>query len=383
MTDITIDPTYITQKLDEHLKHPEVSVQDLVKTKFNELSDSLQHKKKIYLDTCYWIRIRDAELGRAKSATFDKILKCLRQLVADGKIVCPISDVTFIEILSQTDHHTRNTTAKLCDELSCRVALRSEKFRTESEIETFLRDPSSTGKSNLLAKVWVRPCFIFGDLPVPYSIQISKELNNAFQKCTMESLWDNTSFLDISSQSKDSRGNLDWSERTANQINTDKVKWEHEIPTFKKALMSEIRGILSVNSEHAGNVLIRMFLERGGSKDALDMNVIETTRESMHNLLANALILAPEKIASHLPTTYVHSLCHAAIRYDKKRKFNGNLLRDLHHATAGVSYFDAMFTEKPLHVLLTARHVNVNTIFPCQIFSEEENVLQYIENLIV
>lgn len=376
-----LDPTYLNQKLAEHIKHPEMSVQDLVKCKFKELSDSLQTKKKIYLDTCYWIRIRDAELGCAKSPTFEKILKCLRQLVADGKIVCPISDVTFIEILSQTDSHTRNTTARLCDELSCRVALRSERYRAECEIETLIRDPMATGGNNIFAQVWVRPCFIFGDLPVPYSDQLSEDLNNALQKCTIETVWDSSTFVEMSDKSENSRRSLDWQDVTANQINADKVKWEHEISTFKKALMSEIRGVLSVNSEHATNVLVRMYFEQGGSEDAFDLNSIESTREGILHMLATALIDRPAQVALRLPTTYMHSLCHAAVRYDKKRKFNGNLLRDFHHGTAGVPYFDAMFTEKSLHVLLTAKHVDVNSLFPCQIFSDEDKVLSYLESI--
>lgn len=375
------DPTLVKKILEDHKRHPEISVQAFIKGKLRELSHSIQNKTKIYLDTCYWIRIRDAELGHAKSSTFDKILKSLKQLVADGKIICPISDVTFLEILSQADTNTRNATAKLCDELSSRVALRSERYRAENEIESFIRAPASTDPSDILEQIWVRPCFIFGDLPVPHSSQISDELNLIMQKSTLESVWETLSFIEVSNESKYSSRELDWSENTAVKINADKVKWEHEIPSFKKALMAEIQGVLSVHSEHAGNVLLKIFLERGGSKDAINTENIEKSRESMHTMLVNAFRYAPNKIASRLPTTYVHSLCHAAVRYDKTRKFSGNLLRDFHHATAGIPYFQAMFTEKPLHVLLTSKHVNVNSIFPCQIFSDEEVVLQYLQTL--
>jgi hypothetical protein len=78
---------------------------------------------------------------------------------------------------------------------------------------------------------------------------------------------------------------------------------------------------------------------------------------------------------------YLHAMAHAAIRSDIKRKFNGNFLRDIHHGSAGVGYHHAVFTERPLMVLLTAGNVAVDRTFACKVVSDERDVLSYLEAL--
>jgi hypothetical protein len=66
-----------------------------------ELGQGLASRRKIYLDACFWIIVRDAALGIRTGATERKILEFLRRGVRDGTIVCPISASMFMELMKQ------------------------------------------------------------------------------------------------------------------------------------------------------------------------------------------------------------------------------------------------------------------------------------------
>ena len=56
-----------------------------------ELGRLLTQRRKVYLDACFWIILRDAELGIRTGAAERKLLHFLRCGVQAGRIVCPIS----------------------------------------------------------------------------------------------------------------------------------------------------------------------------------------------------------------------------------------------------------------------------------------------------
>jgi hypothetical protein len=66
------------------------------------LANALRERVKIYLDTNYWVDLRKADAGLG-SASMVELLACLRDLVARGRAVCPLSESSFIELLNQTD----------------------------------------------------------------------------------------------------------------------------------------------------------------------------------------------------------------------------------------------------------------------------------------
>lgn len=82
------------------------------------------------------------------------------------------------------------------------------------------------------------------------------------------------------------------------------------------------------------------------------------------------------------PTLYVHAKCHAAIRWDKQRNLTANDLLDLHHASAGLGYCDAFFTDNPLKVLLNQRHVGLPSELGRYVTADDEGAADYVRGLV-
>ena len=111
-----ISPEVAEAIFQHHLISPEISMEEYFRRKVSLIGRGIVARRKLYLDTRYWVFIRDASLGRPKRLEHIEILSLLRQLVSDGLAICPVSDVAFMELSSQSDDETRKETAKLLDE---------------------------------------------------------------------------------------------------------------------------------------------------------------------------------------------------------------------------------------------------------------------------
>lgn len=88
---------------DEHRRNPHVSLTEHVHRRHFELTQSLDNRRAIYLDTKFWLILRDTVLGTRVSDESQALLTLLRQTVTSGKGFCPISETTFMELLKQRD----------------------------------------------------------------------------------------------------------------------------------------------------------------------------------------------------------------------------------------------------------------------------------------
>ena len=116
-----IQPDRIT--LDYHWRHPEISLERHFRSKFLTTADRVLARKTIYLDTRFWVLLREVCLGRSTDPQHGQILTQLRRLIAAGKVICLINADILAELLKQRDEMTRLATAKLIDELSLGTAL--------------------------------------------------------------------------------------------------------------------------------------------------------------------------------------------------------------------------------------------------------------------
>jgi hypothetical protein len=362
-----------------HKGEPNVSTKDYFQSHAYSLGKSILSKRKIYLDTRYWIFLRDADMGRAKCPEHTEILQLIRELINSDVALCPISDAAFVETMQQTDEVTRAATAKLMDELSLGVALITEQSRVRIEITHLLEHPMLNENVRPLQEmVWVKACYVLGEA-MPVARQFSSQLNRAAQKTSIDYLWR----MSLSELTKDSDVIPGFSrafEKTAEKINVDKVKYAHEIKSIEQAFVAEISGCLDVFKGDLTTLLLAAYKQTAASILPTDEK-IEKCANDMHRGLVNAFRFAPKKMAQRIPTLYVNAKCHAAMRWDQGRKFNGHWLLDLHHASAGVGYHDAMFTEKPLRVLLAAGNVALDKEFGMNIFSAERDVINYLKGL--
>jgi len=96
MCESDLENNYKKQR--KHLADTNVSTREYLRQLSNDLGKSIGLRKKLYLDTRYWVFLRDAALGRPKQPEHVEILYLLRRLVHDGVVVCPVSDVAFMEL---------------------------------------------------------------------------------------------------------------------------------------------------------------------------------------------------------------------------------------------------------------------------------------------
>jgi hypothetical protein len=369
-----------TDSLLRHLASPDVSIREHLRRNTALIGEFVESRYKLCLDTRYWVFLRDAALGRAKRPEHDLILAKLRFLVGKGVAICPVSDVAFMELTTQSDDVTRAATAALWDELSLGVALLSSPYRARCELENTIRYPAEEwAKYALRAQVWTRACYVLGPA-VPTNDAVPADRLQAIQKAVVDSLWK----LTFSDLARDSSVHLEASKKfneMAEKINIDMRQFQHEVPSFEKAFMAEIAGVLTAHQDDVNNILLAMFEERGSTLDQTTRQQFIEFRDEGVRTLVNGFRYARTKMATRLPSVYIHAICHAAIRMDVKRKFNGNFLRDLHHGNAGVAYHHALFTETPLRVLLTARNVAVDKTLGCCVLSDEADVISYLGDL--
>src|SRR6266849_2533701 len=104
-----------------------VTLDRYVRSRQIGLAHSFQNRAKVYLDLRFWIIARDVAAGLRKDREECRLLDLLRRGVAEKKIICPISESTFMEVLKQGDGMSRMATAILLVESACERISRPQK----------------------------------------------------------------------------------------------------------------------------------------------------------------------------------------------------------------------------------------------------------------
>lgn len=363
-----------------HVATPEVSIREYVDSLVLTLGESIASRHKLYLDTRYWIHLRDAAMGRPTHPDHCEILNHVRTLVSTGVAVCPVSDVAWMELSKQSDPQTRLATANLLDELSLGIAIMSEQERVISEIERFITHPNTTGPAPVLKdRVWVKAGNVLG-ISIPTVQEWSKEHNQQMQKVSVDFFWQIT-HREIAEMADSIPLMSDSMELSATKITAAMRRYAHEIRSIKQAFNAESAGALSVFQDAIEVLLFRHYRNTTGNRSPIPKEQLEDAAKKTLTALVNAFRLRPNIMAQHIPTLYAYAMCHAAVRMDKTRKFNGHDLLDIHHASSGIPYHDAVFTENPLRVLVTAGNVSLDKTFACTVLAKEREILNYLRQL--
>ena len=358
----------ILENLARHQTQTDVSAVRYFRSLQKQLADQFVGRRRIYLDTKYWVLLRDAALGRARSAMHTEILGRLRTLVSCGLIACPLSDAAYVESMQQTDKDTRLATAALMDELSGGLAIATEETRVRLELLNFMTDPCSE-MGGLNDRLWVKCGFVLGE-NVPHVEAFDTHTNLIAQKSFIDLMWHQTiADFAVKAHSK----NMIPIRASAARINEELVAYADHIRSFKQAVAAEFSGcVKQFNLELAAAALREKGYSGATSQEAAQF------QEAMQTALYNALRLRPDFMAKRVPTLFIHAMCHPAIRWDKCRKLDSHWLLDIHHACAALPYHDAMFTEHPLRILLQSGNMRMEQRFGTRIFSAEADVLQFL-----
>ena len=230
-----------------HKNNPGESVEKYIKRKRVELSHEIRKSKKIYLDTNYWILLRDARTKGNVDCRIAKLLHLIEGLVKSGQVVCPISTDTFWEIRKQADVNTLKATIKIIDDLSKGIIILSLPERFDFELIDFVRTKLKHSVYSSDELIWTKISYIFGFV-TPVSKTLPSDIDKAIQKAFIDQMWV-LSLADMYEQLGQDTiipppDYIDLSKT----LNRNKFEHVHDLTSFKQLFLAELAGILYIVS---------------------------------------------------------------------------------------------------------------------------------------
>lgn len=347
---------------------PPADVDAYVQAKQIALGQSLAPRTKVYLDLNFWIATRDAALGLRTDPPALRLLELLRQGVAAGRMICPVGETVFDELLKQPLSEDRRLgTARVVDELSLGVTLIPSPRRVGTEFyqlfHRVLKRPEALWPMQQL--VWTKVCHILGP-SYPVMDGFDAKTMVYLQKRFLDHLW-TLSLTEMLQAIGDTEPPDDYAPLTA-ETNRLRDLHANEITSFASAYDMELRGGIEAWGELATDVLNTVGRRAGlGQPDPTSVE----ERRALLNIAQNLLHLAfkTHDGAATVRTLHVEASLHAAFRTDKKRRFKLNDWHDFHHAAAALSYCDVFLTEGPLHDLVGRPQMGLLQINDCKVAS--------------
>jgi hypothetical protein len=361
-----------------HRARPDVSIEQHVKRRVVALGRSLDQRIAIYLDTKFWIMLRDCAAGGPRDPTVAELLQRLRQLVSSGRVFCPFSENHLYEFMKQEDRRSRRATARLVDELSLGVALTDHRTRLGTEVAHFVHSYTD-GAENLHPLrhlVWSKLGYVAG-FSHPSGMGVDPETERALQKAFFDHMW-TVSFAEMIETlgSSSPPGSLDFD--TA-ELNRGIAENADQIRSFAQAYAAELRGAVELGADMAMDVMAERFRKKSGNAPP-EAGSAEWQKFWMQwaNLLFAAL-KKNDEARQQLRTLHIHASLHAAFRWDKARRFTSNDLYDFEHASAALAHCGAFFTEHALCSTITAGNVALDAMFQCRVVSKAADAVAVLK----
>lgn len=372
---IKIDQTKLRESFDQHLASPEISTEQYVRSRQIALGQTVMTKQRVYLDKRYWIFMRDASMHRTSSESAHSLLASLRSRVKSNQTICPISESLFMELMKQTDLTTRKATAELIDELSNGVTLIPYPQRVATEIAHFIHSQAGLDVYPLETLVWTKLSYIFG-IQHPVNDKLEPTEMRLLQKAFFDHMWE-CSLAEIVERLSDTPAPPFDYDALAKHLNILSSAHADEIKNFSQTYAAEIRGCLSLATSVAREVIEK--IASGSSGKTIENTELEQQEHELELLKYFCDAIKRRNVAVALRTPHIGALCHAAVRWDKKRKLEGNDLFDFHHAEAAVGYCNVFLTEAALHTMLKQHHLKLADYFPCEVISSLEEAATHFK----
>ena len=215
---------------EEHKKNPEISVDKYIRERCIQLGNFVLSHKIVYLDTKFWIIIRDVSLGRNTKQDDKDLYKKIMELAESKKCIFPISQDTFLEVLKQQDKETLKETARLIDFLSKGVSLISREERIALEISHFIYELNELEIYERKEMVWTNLTYTMG-FTTPRNDLIDERLDQVIQKAFIDQMWSISllEMIEIMEKNGDSlTRSLSRSSDTTHLLNRGKFDHAHE-----------------------------------------------------------------------------------------------------------------------------------------------------------
>jgi len=363
--------------LEFHKNNPGESVEKYVKRKRVELSHEISLSKKIYLDLKFWILLRDARIKENVDDNILKLLYLIENLVKQCRVICPISNDIFTEMLKQADLKTLKATAQIIDEFSRGVTILSLPERLDFELFHFIR---SKIKQQVYAPdemVWTKIAYVMGFV-TPTSKVFSPDMNCAIQKAFIDQMWfiPLTDILDFLCEKA-----ISWKPAfidICEQLNEAKFAHINDNNSFKQLFLSELGGILDLFKPKFQSLMVHLYESEIGRNVTADEITSDNAGQMFANLIYHAFRL--NKITSEFPSFHVMTKMHSAMRWDKNRIIKPNDIYDIHHAIDAIPYYDYFLTEHSLRHLVSNKNLGFD-VFHCKTISDIDNAIRELSQI--
>lgn len=363
---------------DKHKKEPETTVYEYLRRKCIQLGKYVLTRKIVYLDTKFWIIIRDVSIGRRTTKIEKGFYRKVIELEQQGKCIFPINEDIFIEVFKQTDPMTLDETLRLIDLLSKGVSLINLDDRISLEILHFMLKSTGSDVYDCNDLIWTKVSYNMGFV-TPSNDKLDKATDQLIQKAFIDQMW-SISLRDMVKIMRKNGGHKPPKMHSiANSLNEGKFQHTHENSSFQEMFLSELAGMLDVYKSGFPEIMAKIYKQKTG-KTATEGEIKNSEAEGLvSNMIYN--LFKMDKVHDELPTFRVLSGLYAATRWDKAQKFEDNDLHDFRHAAAALPYADYFFTEKGLAHLLTQSSTAYDKLYRCNVQSKIKGAYEVLSDI--
>lgn len=338
--------------------------------KSKEINIMHNGKKKIYLDTKYWVDFCDIALGKREDKIIWEIYLRLKHGVASNKLICPISQRTYIEILNQTDNKSLQKSAEIIDELGLSTCIIPEDDLIRMELEYFLLkslDKKEYNHKNLPVLDVIMN--VLG-LVVPTSKEKGYEW---IQKAYIDQAY-STSFSEMV---KKIGANPQSKIYSLEDFNRNKKIYSSDYKTLPQLYLLEIKGAIDAYKSIIFETFSVFMKNRARS---LGIKV-EGVSENELTPILNIMYYAFEKgtMDNDFAWLDVYAMMHAKLRWNTTQKYKHNDFNDIAHAAYALPYSDCFFTERSLHNMIGESKYDKK--YKCTVASKKEDVLKIMKGM--
>lgn len=328
-----------------------------------EIGQSVAGKIKIYLDTNYWLKIRDCRTDKDK-LLYNQLIK----LVEAKKVILPISEITFWEILKQSDLSSLKQSALIIDKLSQGISIACEKDRQRLEFLNFVKGNLGKPQNNLNEMVWSKISLI---ILLPIFLKHNPEM----LKAGFINFLSDISFENILNQ-LEATSNLKpfYHKDDIDALNYGKEKYKHENKSFHEMYLSELGGYLQEFEKDLNSYFEEFYFNETGNR-VTDQERQGINYKSWKNMIYNLSRL--KKLDDKLPSYRIFPEMNAVARWNTNRKYkDGNDTFDFLHVSSALPYFDYFFTERELSTMIKQR--KLDEIYNCKVSSNIDEILEIL-----
>ncbi len=339
------------------------------------VADRALSRCRIYLDTNYWIWLRDAAFRQPRLPVHAELWRRLRDLAKIGRVLCPVSYPLYSEVMKQ-EPASRQRTACVVDRLCGDVCIVDQVSRIQVQLSHFVWTRLLGDRTFPAADP-----FVWG--PVSHFLGMGHFDVHGWppeENLKQQKLWLGfTQFLRFSDVLEQARGvpsKLEnWrhtliqnilSDRTRDSLRSLKATYEIEVGNSTDLIANDI-------ADFAADLFDK------GIRTPLGPETSSTElAASLASIITCGLRLG--RITKDFPQYHIMGAIHSTIRW-MRRRHQVNDMADHQHATAALPYCNAFFTERGMRDILTRAPFHLDREYGCRVINDANEALTYLENI--